>query len=309
MKYEINVNSDFSKNMVEDYIKTLILSFYMIKSGDYKMTEDSILVLNIEPENDMDRVLTEIYMGWILEEDGLTHTEEIQKSMENPRYIQYGIFDLIGSALPLLNIIRLDSFIKNQPVDSKRFIQEFINDIREKFICEDCGRTEKVFDYIPHIINKYLNMCNKLNDLNTTENLEEMREMIKDIGFDTANSYKYNIKTGKPRNFQPQTPELLTYVTGVYNHNGKYSLSDNYISSKIMDDKIKKDASKIITISKILAADLYLITDEEYELILKGIDRIVSIVGCEDRFDQQVLSEIHKYAKKTLEDEWNRKNK
>ena len=39
MKYEINVNSDFSKNMVEDYIKTLILSFYMIKSGDYKMTE------------------------------------------------------------------------------------------------------------------------------------------------------------------------------------------------------------------------------------------------------------------------------
>lgn len=307
MKYEINVNSDFSKNMVEDYIKTLILSFYMIKSGDYKMTEDSILVLNIEPENDMDRVLTEIYMSWILEQDGLVHTEEIQKSMENPKYIQYGIYDLLGSTLR--HVIRLDSFIKNQPSDSKRSIQEFINDIREEFICEECGRTEKVFDYIPHIINKYLDMYNKLNALNATKNLEELREMIKNIGFDTANSYKYNIKTGKPRNFQLQTPELLTYVTGVYNYNGQYSLSDNYISSKIMDANIKKDASKIITISKILAADLYLITDEEYELILKGIDRIVSIVGCEDRFDQQVLSEIHKYAKKTLEDEWNRKNK
>lgn len=307
MKYEINVSYDFSKNVVEDYLKTLILSFYMIKSGDYKMTEDSILVLNIEPENDMDRVLTEIYMSWVLEQDGLVYTEEIQKSMENPKYIQYGIYDLIGSTLR--HVIKLDLFIKNQPSNSKRSIEEFIDGIREEFICEECGRTEKVFDYIPHIINKYLNMYNKLNALNATENLEELREMIKNICFDTANSYKYDIKTGKPRNFQPQTPELLTYVTGVYNYNGQYSLSDNYISSKIMDANIKKDASKIITISKILAADLYLITDDEYELILKGIDRIVSIVGCEDRFDQQVLSEIHKYAKKTLEDEWNRKNK
>ena len=87
MKYEINVSYDFSKNVVEDYFKSLILSFYMIKSGDYKMTEDSILVVNIEPENYMDRLLTEIYMNWVLEQDGLVHTEEIQKSMENPKYI------------------------------------------------------------------------------------------------------------------------------------------------------------------------------------------------------------------------------
>lgn len=307
MKYKINVSYDFSKNVVEDYLKSLILSFYMIKSGDYKMTEDSILVLNIEPENDMDRVLTEIYMSWVLEQDGLVHTEEIQKSMENPKYIQYGIYDLIGSTLR--HHTKLLSFIEHQPSDSNKSLQEFIDDIKKEFICEECGRTEKVFEHIGYIINKYLKTYRKLNSVNSTKNLEEMREIIKNIGFDTANSYKYNIKTGKPRNFQPQTPELLTYVTGVYNYNGKYSLSDNYISSKIMDDKIKKDASKITTISKILAADLYLINDEEYELILKGIDRIASIVGCEDRFDKQVLSEIHKYAKKTLEDEWNRKNK
>ena len=56
MKYEINMNYSFSTDKVVNFIKKSVLSFYMIKSGDYKMTEDSILVLNIDPENDIDRV-------------------------------------------------------------------------------------------------------------------------------------------------------------------------------------------------------------------------------------------------------------
>ena len=76
MKYEINMNYSFSTDKVVNFIKKSVLSFYMIKSGDYKMTEDSILVLNIDPENDIDRILTEICMCWILEDINLVHTEE-----------------------------------------------------------------------------------------------------------------------------------------------------------------------------------------------------------------------------------------
>ena len=113
MKYEINMNYSFSTDKVVNFIKKSVLSFYMIKSGDYKMTEDSILVLNIDPENDIDRVLTEICMCWILEDTNLVHTEEIQKCLENPKYITYGFYDILGKSYIDLKI--LGSFIKEHP--------------------------------------------------------------------------------------------------------------------------------------------------------------------------------------------------
>ena len=305
MKYEINMNYSFSTDKVVNFIKKSVLSFYMIKSGDYKMTEDSILVLNIDPENDIDRVLTEICMCWILEDTNLVHTEELQKCLENTKYITYVFYDILGESYIDLKI--LGSFIKEHPDVQKKTFNDLLVSIEKEFICEECGRSKKVFHYICHNMAKYISVFNKFSELNASDSLEELEVQIKNIDFDIPSSYKYNIETGKPRKFRSDA--LMTYVTGVYNYNGVYSLSDNYISSFMMDCKIKRDPSKIITIVNILATDLYLVTDEEYDLILKGIDRLVSIIPCEDKFDQQVLSEVRKYSKKTLVDEWNRKNK
>lgn len=168
-KYVVDRSMKLDSEPITNLLKEYLLSYLTIMADSVKYTENGTLLMEISFENALRDLISgdstrdeeswidlgEICMQWILENEGSFYSEKIQKDLENPVFVSYGIGHIFNHIREITTFVPIDYTLRELLRYGKNKFKEYERANNHSYI---------VYRYIASMIERFFNEYKKYTE-------------------------------------------------------------------------------------------------------------------------------------------------